>query len=48
MPVKVVKSGKKFVVKDSSGKKSGTHPTRKKAAAQARAINASLKRKGKI
>ena len=47
MPVKVAKRGSRWVVTDN-GKVYGKHATRAKAAAQARAINASLRRKGKI
>lgn len=39
---KIVKSGNKWLVKDSKGKKTlGTHPTREKAIAQLRAIEIS-------
>ena len=38
----IVKSGKKWLVKDRKGKKTlGTHPSRKKALAQLRAIEIS-------
>ena len=49
MPVKVVKTrGGKFTVRDASGKTFRKTPTTKsKATAQARAINRSLKRRGK-
>lgn len=51
MPVKPIKQGNKFVVGESSGKKtasSGTFSSRKAAQEQDNAINASLKKRGKI
>ena len=39
MPVKTVKQGNKFVVRDDKGKTFGTHATKEKAQAQASAIN---------
>ena len=44
----IVKSGKKFLVKDSSGKKVlGMHPNKAKALAQLRAIEISKHLQGK-
>lgn len=52
MPVKAQKSGDKWIVVEAkTGKKSshsGSFDSEKKAKEQARAINASLSRKGKI
>lgn len=45
MPVHVGKRGNKFAVIDDKGKVHGTHPTRKRANAQASAINLSMLRK---
>lgn len=39
MPVKVRKSGKKFIVVDNVGKRHGTHKTKTKAIKQVQAIN---------
>lgn len=46
MPVRTAKRGNKFAVVDDKGKTLGTHPTRKRANAQAAAINISEARKG--
>lgn len=50
MPVKVRRRRGRYVVADRSGRvpKGRTHKTKAKAAAQARAINASLRRRGRI
>lgn len=50
MPVRVKKSNDRFFVADAGGgpKKGRIHETEEEAAAQARAINASLRRQGKI
>lgn len=44
----IIKKLGKYLVKDSSGKKTlGTHPTKKSAIAQLRAIEISKKKRGK-
>ena len=49
MPAIVVKRGEKWVcLSHRGGRILGTHPSKAKADAQARAVNASLHRKGKI
>ena len=48
MPVKVKKKKSLFHVMDMNGKSYGKHPTKTKAAAQARAINMNLRKKGKL
>jgi hypothetical protein len=51
MPAIVVKRGSKWVVlshKGAGAKTLGTHPDKASAAAQQRAVNASLSKKGEI
>jgi hypothetical protein len=49
MPAVVVKSGNRWLVlSHAGGRKLGSHASKAKAKAQARAVNASLKRQGKI
>ena len=44
MPWRIVKNGSKYqVVKETTGKVVGTHPTRAKAEAQLRALYANVK-----